>query len=120
MDYVGRSLYRRLTLTESHPLLWSSIVHRLLRRLPSNISCRFFSKFSLSKVLTSGFLSKTAVSELQHSLSVAAMVKSWVCRVKMALQILVARVENAGLPLAGGKVTNSVIVALIRIVLCHL
>ena len=32
VDCVGRSLYRRLSLIESHPRLWSSIVHRLLRR----------------------------------------------------------------------------------------
>ena len=36
----------------------------------------------------------------------------------MAVCILVARIENTGLPLAGGKVTNSVIVALMRVVLC--
>ena len=29
---AARELYRRLSLIESHPLPWSSIVHRLLRR----------------------------------------------------------------------------------------
>ena len=46
------------------------------------------------------FLSKTAVSELYLSTSVATLVKSYEQRAKQGVRIVVARIENTNLPLA--------------------
>ena len=49
------------------------------------------------------FLSKTAVSELYLSTSVATLVKSYEQRAKQGVRIVVARIENTNLPLAAEK-----------------